>query len=459
LVEQEVAPRSLQVLRGSGAALATFRQCPGELARLQLRQGPVQALSQQTLSTHCPEMHSPESEQGCPFCFWPQTSVVAPLRVCGWHWFSGAQSWLPVQFSKHAPLEQRKGKQSTSCGSRQLPSPSQVRGVFSTKPEQTDGPHTVSCGYRVHEPLPSQRPVLLQVLRSVPWHAGSGEPAGMEVQWPFDPVWLHDTQEPLQGMLQHTPRTSPFAPTQKPEAQSAAVLQTAPLALLPQLPATHCCPTAHWALVVHVKAQRLVAGSQVKGGQGSELVSEQLPLPSQATMPVTLSPSQVPGLHSVPSTYRRQAPLPSQVPSSRQVAALVAGQTRGSLGFPPAGMKAQTPSELARLHALQVSVQAEVQQIPSTQNPVWHSASQLQDSAFPLDLLGVPGAQVLGGKAASAAPGMSEVLASFFPSASASPPPSRLGANLVLVQAAASKTAQRARAPRRAGSPHDDFEP
>jgi hypothetical protein len=40
------------------------------------------------------------------------------------------------------------------------------------------------------------------------------------------------------------------------------------------------------------------------------------------------------------------------------------------------------------------------------------------------------------------------------------PPPSRLGANLVLVQAVASRTAQRARAPRRAGSSHGgDFEP
>jgi hypothetical protein len=35
-VEQAVLPRSLQVLRGSGAPLATFKHRPGELGKLQL---------------------------------------------------------------------------------------------------------------------------------------------------------------------------------------------------------------------------------------------------------------------------------------------------------------------------------------------------------------------------------------------------------------------------------------
>jgi hypothetical protein len=79
----------------------------------------------------------------------------------------------------------------------------------------------------------------------------------MNAQWPIEPVWLHDTQVPLHSTLQQTPSA------QKPEEQSAPVWQTAPLALVPHLPATHCCPTAHWALVVQAKAQRLVAGSQL----------------------------------------------------------------------------------------------------------------------------------------------------------------------------------------------------
>ena len=108
-----------------------------------------------------------------------------------------------------------------------------------------------------------------------------------------------------------------------------------------------------------------------------------------------LSPSQVPLLHSVPCTYWRHPPLPSQVPSRPQVAAALAGQTEELFGATPEGTKAQSPRELRRLQALHVSPQAEVQQTPSAQNPVWHSRSQLQDSALPLDLLCASGEQVL----------------------------------------------------------------
>jgi hypothetical protein len=66
----------------------------------------------------------------------------------------------------------------------------------------------------------------------------------MAVQWPTDPVWLHDMQEPPHPTLQHT------LSTQKPEEQSSPVLQTAPLTFLPHLPLTHWCPVAHWISVV-----------------------------------------------------------------------------------------------------------------------------------------------------------------------------------------------------------------
>lgn len=82
-----------------------------------------------------------------------------------------------------------------------------------------------------------------QVLRSLAWQAGSDKPAGMKVHRPTDPVWLHDTQAPLQATLQHT------LSTQKPEAQSSPVEQTAPVALLPHRLATHNCPAAQLALV------------------------------------------------------------------------------------------------------------------------------------------------------------------------------------------------------------------
>lgn len=96
-----------------------------------------------------------------------------------------------------------------------------------------------------------------QVVRSLALHAESGKPAVTKVQWPSNPVWLHDTQTPLHATLQQTPST------QKPEEQSSAVWQTAPLALLPHLWATHCCEATHAALVVQVVAQRLVLASQL----------------------------------------------------------------------------------------------------------------------------------------------------------------------------------------------------
>jgi hypothetical protein len=62
--------------------------------------------------------------------------------------------------------------------------------------------------------------------------------------------------------------------------------------------------------------------------------------------------------------------LPSQVPSSPQVAAVLAGHSEESFGDTPEGMNAQSPRELRKLQALHVSPQAAVQQTPSAQNPL-----------------------------------------------------------------------------------------
>ena len=83
---------------------------------------------------------------------------------------------------------------------------------------------------------------------------------------------------------------------------------------------------------------------------------------------------------------------------------MLAAQTEGSLGVTPDGTGAQTPKELGRLQAMQVCPQAVVQQTPSTQNPVRHSGSQLQDSAIPLDWLVVSGGQAWGGVTSAACP-------------------------------------------------------
>ena len=54
---------------------------PRELGKEQLRQAPVQALSQQTPSTHWFDLHSLALPQGCPFCLRPQLRLTQAKPV------------------------------------------------------------------------------------------------------------------------------------------------------------------------------------------------------------------------------------------------------------------------------------------------------------------------------------------------------------------------------------------
>jgi hypothetical protein len=101
-------------------------------------------------------------------------------------------------------------------------------------------------------------------------------------------------------------------------------------------------------------------------------------------MSLTAAPSQVPAAQVVPATKLRQAPLPSQVPSSPQLETSDFGQVLADRGATPAGTTAQIPGELGVLQALQVSVQALLQQKPSTQKPLVQSPLQAQATPFAL---------------------------------------------------------------------------
>jgi hypothetical protein len=68
------------------------------------------------------------------------------------------------------------------------------------------------------------------------------------------------------------------------------------------------------------------------------------------------------------------------VPSSPQVFASLAGQVWASRGFVPAGAKVHVPIAVGAVHVLQVSVQALLQQTPSTQKVLAQSAAQEQAS-------------------------------------------------------------------------------
>ena len=77
-----------------------------------------------------------------------------------------------------------------------------------------------------------------------------------------------------------------------------------------------------------------------------------------------------------------QAPLPLQVPSSPQLETSEIGQVPARRGATPAGTSPQIPGEPGVLQALQVSVQALLQQRPSTQKPLAQSPGQAHASPF-----------------------------------------------------------------------------
>jgi hypothetical protein len=168
----------------------------------------------------------------------------------------------------------------------------------------------------------------------------------------------------LQATLQQTPSL------QKPEAQSVPTVHTAPRGFGPQLPLTHFTPPEQSLSDAHAAKHLLVLVSQSKGAHTVAGPGLQRPTPSQTFTLPTEAPSHVPALQTVPAACLRQAPAPLQVPSSPQVEASALGQTLAARGGRPLGTNEQVPGDCGVLHALQVSVQAVLQQTPSTQNPL-----------------------------------------------------------------------------------------
>lgn len=164
-------------------------------------------------------------------------------------------------------------------------------------------------------------------------------------------------------------------------------MQVVPVICLPQLPFAHLMPGAQSASDAQRVTQALVEVSQPNGAQIFTAPATQLPAPSQVRIPPTEAPLHVPGWQTVPATYARQPPFPSHAPSSPQVDTALLAQTPGERGGSPAATKLQVPGAAIVLHDLQVSVQAVLQQTPSTQNPLVQSAPQAH--AFPFGL-GVP---------------------------------------------------------------------
>src|SRR5450432_3193175 len=103
----------------------------------------------------------------------------------------------------------------------------------------------------------------------------------------------------------------------------------------------------------------------------------------QVDPPVRLDPVQVAAAQLVPEAYFWHAPLPLQRPFVPQVAAPVLVHWVVGFGGLPPGIEVQVPT--VRLHAVQIPVQALLQQTLSTQNPEAQEAAVVQ--AAPCDSL------------------------------------------------------------------------
>lgn len=96
--------------------------------------------------------------------------------------------------------------------------------------------------------------------------------------------------------------------------------------------------------------------------------------------------------------------MPSQVPSSPQLETSDIGQVAGRRGAPPAGTNPQIPGAPGVLQALQVSVQAVLQQTPSTQKPLEQSPAQPHACPLVLCIAFVPVQATRAGASADASP-------------------------------------------------------
>src|SRR5258708_12516213 len=159
----------------------------------------------------------------------------------------------------------------------QPPCPSHVPAVLRRVAAHVGRMQTVSGAYFAQAPKPSEVPVsphLIGPLSTQTWR-GSALPRSIGQHVPRRPVWLHDTQGPWHATAQQTPSV------QKPEAQSWFFEQLVPLDLGPQLPLTHCTPTAQSIFDEQTPKHFSLLASHEYGAQTSTLVPLHTPRPSQ----------------------------------------------------------------------------------------------------------------------------------------------------------------------------------
>jgi hypothetical protein len=192
---------------------------------------------------------------------------------------------------------------------------------------------------------------------------------GTLVQVPGLPATAQERQVPVQAAPQQIPCS------QKPELHSTALPQVAPTGFLPQLPLRQLLGATQSLSLAQIVRQLPVV-PHMNGAHDCPGVVTQVPRPSQRNAVVSVETSQPAGLHIVPVEYFWQAPAPSQTPLLPQLGAPSSAHSlRGSV---PTSAGRQLPTAPGAAQLKHTSVQARLQQTPSAQNPLWHSAAIVQ---------------------------------------------------------------------------------
>jgi hypothetical protein len=112
------------------------------------------------------------------------------------------------------------------------------------------------------------------------------------------------------------------------------------------------------------------------------MAAPQVPAPLQSRGGANVADAHVAGPQTVPATYLRQAPVPSQAPSFMQVDAAEAGHWLAASGGCPSAIGEQVPTLPVMLQDMHVPLQVVLQQTPWTQLPEPHSAPMAQVAPF-----------------------------------------------------------------------------
>jgi hypothetical protein len=183
------------------------------------------------------------------------------------------------------------------------------------------------------------------------------------MQVPSEVGIAHDVQFAVQVVAQQT------LCAQWPELHMASAVHVEPVERRPQLfvVVLQVFGDAQSVVAPHIVLQTFAVVSHAYGVQSDELTVLQTPVPSQVRDGVKVEPAQLCAAQTVPEAYRRHLPLPSQLPSVPQVAAVASAHAaRGSV---PAAMLVQVPRVPVSAHEAQVPEQVEAQQTPCWQRP------------------------------------------------------------------------------------------